>query len=439
MVCTRPRRLPLLLLVIALSTAALTAQSRTRSLEEIYLRARELDPSIEAAELRVAQARLESQSRWNRYLPSVELGTSLSRRTTSDGPEWSGSLSASAALALPRGAAEEGERLTVAEAAATVELRRLESELLREVREEYYALLLARERLRIAERNGELEAQRLEQVEVLFEQGRASELDLLETRSQALRRRPEIIGRREALLLERNGLEARLRLEPGDELILEGAEELSTLTEALAAGRYEPPGVERVLAGSHRIEAQELEVRRARAQEGVTVAERNLPGVSASYSYSPSVSPPFDGEGWGSGATWETGTLSFRLTLPVTPFVPGSRESNAVIAASREVEGREIELAEAEREVRLKVEELGALLNFSLEKIEVLEEAVEMARTLYEESQEIYESGGVELLDVENAQAELEQAELDLLQERYNTVVRLAELEALAGRRSIRE
>lgn len=433
-----PVSVVLLLLVLS---GSLFAQPASLTLRALFEQALEEDPGLRQARVRLAQARLESDSRWNRFLPALEVGTSLTRRT-SGGPEgepWSGSLSASAALTVPRGVEATGAIVSVAERSAALELLRLEAELLRSVREEYYGALLARERLRIALRNGELEEQRLDQVEALFDQGRASELDLLEARYQALRRRPEIIERREALLGALNRLRVRLGVDTDAEVLLAESEELTALTDALVEGHYEPPGTPEVIEAAPRLRAALLELQEQEARRSLSLRERNLPQLSASYSYAPSVAPPFDATGWSEAGTWETGTLSLRLSLPLTPFVPGSRESNALEAREREALIAEIDLARREREILSRAEELNALLGFSVQKIAVLIESVRVARTLYDRTQEAFESGGLELLDVENAQGSLESAELELLGERYNTVLRLAELEALAGRNSLSE
>ena len=431
-----PRLAATVLFVVLVSAPSVASPEEVWTPARVFDAARRSSTELRQAELNFAQARLEAEAAWNQYLPEAELGSSFSRRlggSTGDSP-WSGSLSASATLTLPQAASATRRRLTVAEEAAQVELLRREAELYREVREQYFAVLLAQERLEIAEHNGELEEQRLRQVRVLFDQGRASELDLLESRSRALSRRPEVISRRETLLLEESRLRQLAGLDLADPFRLDAAVVFPAFP--LEHSEVDPSAM--VLEG---LVNQAPEVRAARAALEQARIERRRAGwtsrgprVSAGVSYAPSVSPPFDTRQWQEGDTWETGTLTLRIAFPLTPWIPRSEEDIRLAAVNRDRREAELMLEQVETRVRARLWELVSLLRLSEEKVAVLEEVREIAQLRYDRTVAIFESGGVELLDVENAQADLEDAELDLVQERFNTLRRVAELDALLGR-----
>ncbi|MFO7781905.1 MAG: TolC family protein [Spirochaetia bacterium] len=424
--------IPVLFLVLSLTTlvpVSAVADSYSWTLSEALSAARRHDPELRRRALDVVEARGEERSSWNLLLPSLELGSSLSRSMFDEGPEspWSTGLSASASLGLSPDLDQRVRSRTQALDAAVLDQRRAYLALTRRVRERFYAALLNERRIEIARRNVELAEQQLEQVRALYERGRASELDLLDARAAAISRRPELLSRRQVLASELSALKELTGLSPDDELRLHGA--IGSPEVELADEEI----VRTVLANSLELQAAELTLDRRETSRSITFRGTKLPRLSASYSYGPRISPAFDAELWNDPETWRTGSVSFRLTVPLDPLIPRSAGDNEVRAADRAVDAARIDLEEQEIELRRRAADLSSRLSVSREKLEILEEAAEIAAARYEETLAVYESGGVGLLEVDDARADREDAEIDLLQERYNIVMTLVELDALAG------
>ena len=425
----RALTLTLMLMLSTLVPVTGTAETYTWTLSEALTAARRHDPELRRRALDVVEARGEERSSWNLLLPSLELGSSLSRSMFDEGPEspWSAGLSASASLGLSPALDQRVRSRSQAFDAAVLDQRRAHLALTRRVREGFYTALLNERRIEIARRNVELAEQQLEQVRALYERGRASELELLDARAAAIGRRPELLSRRQALSSELAALKGLTGLSPDADLRLRGEVGLPDIE--LEGDEI----VRTVLANSLELQAAELARARSETSRSITFRGTKLPRLSASYSYGPRISPAFDGELWNDPETWRTGSISFRLTVPLDPLIPGSGGDNDVRAAERAVDAARIDLEEQERELRRTAADLISQLSVSREKLEILEEAAGIAAARYEETLTVYESGGVGLLEVEDARADREDAQIDLLQERYNIVMTLVELDALAG------
>jgi outer membrane protein TolC len=420
------------LLGLLIALPALPADTFSWTLSEALDAARASDPALERARISLVETLGENEAGWNLFLPDLQVGTSLSRSMFDQGGSpWTSSVSASASLGLSPGTATRLRRRSLDHEIARIAWLRRDVELRQSVRERFYRVLLAEERLSIALRNATLAQQQFEQVEALFEEGRASQLDLLEARAAAIRGRPDVLSRREALASDRSRLKEIAGLSPDDQIALSGSIEIP---QESIVSELDPEMITSfVLSESLEIEAARLELDRQRATQSLVTGDTRRPRLSASYSYSPSFSPPFSSSEWGDGESWETGSLSFRLTMPVDPLIPRSRGDNEIRAARFDTEREALRFQETETSVRRRAAELAGSLAFSTERLSILEEATEIARGRYTRILSVFESGGVDLLDVENARGSLEDSEVDLLQERFNIVAIILEIDALAG------
>lgn len=418
-----------LALLLLSPPAPVRAERYAWDLADARAAARGHAPELRRARRAVREARGEAASSWNLLLPDLALGTSLSRSMfAEEAPSpWTAGVSASASIGLSPALDERIRSRHLAEEAAALEERRVAVQLEREVRERFYAVLLARRRVSIAERNAALAAQQLERARALYEQGRASRLDLLDARAAEIARRPELLTRRQDLFAELAALKELTGLEPTDELSVEGRIPVPEIDLGEAELRAT------VLAESLELRAARLALERSTRSRSITYRDTKLPRLSASYDYSPRVSPPFDGERWGGADTWRTGSLAVRLTIPLDPLIPRSAGDNDVRAAAGAVERARIDLAETEGGIARRASELARSVEVSRERLTLLGEALEIAEARYRETLTVYESGGVDSLDVEDARAALEEAELALLQERYTLAVTVSELDELAG------
>jgi len=415
------------LVVILTATAALPAQELTWNLGDVLRAGIDNNLGLKQEHLSVAEARGKMEDAWNKFLPQLDAGTSLSR---TGGPDsrWSASLSATASLRLSSSVRLEIEQLQNAYESSLASYASSVADLEKTLKETYFSVLLTERRIEIARSNLDLAEQQYAQIRLRFQNGRASELDMLSARVAAAKRKPEL------LTLQQNKESSLSKLKDLTGLAPDAALQLE--------GRIDPPEfslnpeslVSEGVSNSQEIRSQELQLEGAKRDKRISLRTNKVPTFSLSYSYSPSVSPPFDGSLWTAPSTWQGGSLTFRLSIPLDPLVPHSQADNAVRSNDYRIEKAQLGLQETRRSVQSQVMDITRRMQLSQQKLEVLRLAVEAASARYRQTVSAYETGGRQLLDVENAQTEMQQAQLDVANEMYNYIVAIIELETITGK-----
>ncbi|MDC7225719.1 MAG: TolC family protein [Spirochaetales bacterium] len=291
------------------------------------------------------------------------------------------------------------------------------------IKTNFYNLLLFQEQIEVLKKNIETTEARLESMEEMYNYGYVTELDVLNTKAGLSSLGP-------TLLQIENGYEQLkmvflmdLGLDFNQEVTLEGAVEVSP---ELLDGNYL---VNTYMAD--RIDIQQLTVTEEMlANAKSATANGRLPTLVLSWSYSPYQVDPFDSEYWGEEDYFDdSGSFSVTLSLPVEDWLPHSGTSNDIADAQNEISNmahqKELALLAAEMEIRA----LVMTLNTSIESMKVRTESIEINQKSYDMSLEAYNSGQLSLLDLETAENELLQAELDLVSEKYNYISSLLNLE----------
>lgn len=432
LVTGRSRKVTFFAALLAFLPSIALAEIVLWGIDDAVAAARSSDANLRQLELDAAGVEEQRASRWNLFQPSLSASASLSRSLfqgegQSEGDAWSAGVGASAGVSLPTAVGERYEQRDIAVEQARLDLRTATLSLDREVREAFYAAIIAEQRLEIAVQSVALAEARLDQTEQLFEDGRVSELEVTEARSTALGRQPEVLNARGSVASAFSELKALTGLEPDINLEIHGSPEFDF------DGFDRQQLRQRIVAGSPAVQSAQLSLAAARTEREITRRSSYAPSLSSSLSYSPSINPAFDGDAWSDRDTWRTGSLSFSLSIPIDPHLRGSSEGNAIRSADRSIERQEIALDQARRDVRNRAYELIEVLELSLESLEVLERTIEIDRRRYDLTRAAFEDGGADLLDVENAQVDLESRELALVEQRSSVLSTLFEIDALAG------
>jgi outer membrane protein TolC len=167
-----------------------------------------------------------------------------------------------------------------------------------------------------------------------------------------------------------------------------------------------------------------LEARAAIAslQNGIDTAEASFfPMLILGFTMDPTINGPFEND-WFTADNWsqQSGSLSISLRLMLDPLVPGSKTRNTIAqlnAQKKLAEERLLFLYQTgEKSIRDGVKNLEK----SKLLIQTKELNVRVAQRAYTLALESYNSGGIDLLEVKDAERELLQAKLSLLQEKFN-------------------
>lgn len=437
---SRPTRSPLVVLSLLLGAAAAVPAAaghaqepappeeevREVSLEEAIAVAERRSPVLAEASKDVEVARTNRTSAIGAFLPSVSLDYGFSESSTARLDPTQQSLTRSSFTSQISGRVTlfdgfrrfdelASARTTMRAREATYEQRRFET--LLNVKTSFYNAVAAQDRVGVEQARVERQLDQLEFVRQRIVQGQA-------TRSDSLNTRVALNNARLALLQARN--EARqaayaLAEAMGVEERVEPVEEATLDTDSL---RLEREDLMRFA------EARSPQLRSARlsaeAAEASADAERSayLPSLSLS-------------GGW----DWQEGNFppgnrswSYRLTGSL-PLFNGLQRETAISRASDQADAAMARVRQARLSVRRSVDDAYSQLETARAGLRLAEESVELAREDLRVIQQRYRLGVATILEVQDRQIALAQAETDVIRRKFDHQVAIARLESLLGAR----
>ena len=290
-----------------------------------------------------------------------------------------------------------------------------------QVKQQYFAVLAARESEAAARRQLEQAAEQLKSSTAKVRAGAA-------TKSDSLRSAIQVGNARLALLTSQNNL----RVANAGLSRLVGASDVVT---AMPADTAE---MGRIVLDSAQLTAMALNGPSVRQAEATLAAARAskkaartpyMPTINSSYSLSGNnTSDTFD---WGSGRIPKQNSLRFSLNFPL--FNNLNREENVMrtsVAADNAVASlRDAKLAQQQSLVQF----LGAFRTAE-ERVAIQLSSVAAAEEDLRVQQQRYNLGASVLLDLLTSQTTLDQARASLIQARYDARIAKAQVEALVGR-----
>jgi len=366
------------------------------------------------------------QSSWNEFLPSVTLGTGLTgsggSRSSSSSP-WD--LSASITASLPLSAANvysmQSTRLSYE--AETISFEDAKKKLERDVKEAFYNLIVLKQKIGLIDQNIETAQKRYDQAKANYENGIVSELTMLSAQVTMEALKPDL---EEAVVdheISEMHFKQMLGLDRDTPLSIQGSIEPKTL--ALEAEKLSQKHLENRL--DIKTLLKELEI--LETDKKLVGAEEYTPTLSLSYAFRAGVSDPFRAD-WGNTGSWyDSSTYGISLSLPLDGLIPGSSSRVKIMEIDDSIEKARIELVQKRELAELEIESIVLRLAKSLRTSKAMEQNVVLAQKTYNLAENRYEAGVGELLEVEEAYDALQEAKLGVLEERYNYLSGLFDLE----------
>lgn len=429
-------RLSILLLAAPIALAAQQPGgdgARPIALDDAVHQAQRNAPAAVTARNALRTTAAAVRTAYAQYIPSLSVSSSGSRQGGETffqgqlvpyrGSPWSFSRGMSANLELFDG----GRRwfnLRAAEAnvdAADASETAQRYNIALQVKQQYFAVLAARESESAARRQLEQATEQLKSSTAKVRAGAA-------TKSDSLRSAIQVGNARLALLTAQNNL----RVANAGLTRLVGAADVVTASPADTAE------MGRIVLDSAQLTALALDGPSVRQAEAALVAARAskkaaktpyMPTISSSYSLSGNnTSDTFD---WGSGRIPKQNSLRFSLNFPL--FNNLSREENVMRTSVAEDNAiaalRDAKLAQQQSLVQF----LGAFRTAE-ERVAIQLSSVAAAEEDLRVQQQRYNLGASVLLDLLTSQTTLDQARASLIQARYDARIAKAQVEALVGR-----
>lgn len=409
---------------------------------------------IQSQEIDVAQKRLVRNSWWNRFYPQVTARATLGRMNEAQSasglspagsptpqgtfdfvapfneelPRWSLSTALDMNLTLTPALSPGITLAGIDLGLSRVELQDRIAEVERDVRKSFYELLVTEERLDLTRERIRNAESRLEQTRLNYEAGLVDEFTLLSARVNVANLRPQLAQ------LE-NGYQSQLmsfKMQIGADL-----DEQIRLT-----GSIEPPaGVETIRRSIGAIDESMLQgrfdVQGLQQQADLIREQRRLERYQGlpSLTFGLTVDPTFQGDPWEDDLTdgdlWaqRSGMFSITLTQPINPWFPRSESQNNITGFDRQLARNRLNLDQALTGAQIEVRSLINGIESSLESIEALELNVELAERAFELAEQAYNNGLRDLTEVEQAEVDLQDARLQLIQEQQRILSSLFDLE----------
>lgn len=424
----------LIALPIALAAQQPTGDgARPIALDEAVRQAQRNAPAAVSARNAMRTTAAAVRTAWAQYIPSLSLSGGGSKQggetffqgklVPYSGVPWSFSRGYSANLELFDGG-RRWYNLKAAEAnvdaADATELSQRFSIAL-QVKQQYFAVLAARESESAANRQLEQAQEQLKSSTAKVRAGAA-------TKSDSLRSAIAVGNARLAQLTARNNLRianaALSRLIGSSEVVTAQAADTAE-TGRITVDSAQLAGL--ALAGPS-VKQAEASLAAARASKKASKTPY-LPTITSSYSLTGNnTAESFD---WGSGSIAKQNSLRFSLNYPL--FNNFTREQNVATATAAE-ENATAALRDARLAQMQTLTQNISALRVAEEQIVIQLATVAAAEEDLRVQQQRYALGASVLLDVLTSQTTLDQGRAALIQARYNARIAKAQIEALVGR-----
>jgi outer membrane protein TolC len=391
------------------------AEGLVLSLEDAVERAVEHSIALQQDRLSLEEEEYSSRRLWAEIFPSISASAGISARSI---PLFAGggrrvgagnfgySLSAGLRLGLNAGIpyrmrllglAYRQRLLTYEEARRLLEI---------DTAQDFYTLIMDGEYLVQLGETLSLAEKQLDKHLVGRANGTISEAVLLQSRLAVETARYELSRARSDYSVKLGVFLAALGLSPETPVRLEGEFTIRKLeTEAEELIRDYLPRRPDIQAKRQEIEELELTERQ-------TAMSKRAPSLDLAFN-------------WGGGPAGTNGPInggfsdniggSATLTIPIDPWIPGTKESQALRRARTAVGAARLDLRRIEETAAAEIRSLAVNLQNSWENLEIARLREEMARRSYEYSEQGFLGGFVEALILENSRNDLAEARYQLL------------------------
>ena len=421
----------------------LQANKMILTVEEAVNYAKENSRSLKSANIDLQIKKRAKNFSWNVLVPSVQATGTMSRSNEvtntmdaiisainpmyqpaeiepSDHWKAIGGLTASLNLSV---ALIDGIRASFANYEAgliTWEQTYKETEL--NIRKMFYALLLQQESLNLQKTTLANAKNRFEQAKINFRNGLIPELSLLQTEVTYENQKPAIVKQEQALKEQLDTFAFLLGIPQGTEIALSGeiTPDFVELNPQELYQKYMENNLEIALFKKN------LEMMK------INYSAQNLqiytPAVSLSYGWQPVLSDITSD--WSDKDNWfDNGSFSVTLAWNITNMLPFSASSLKVQDLKNNIEQMNLNLINLEENAKMKINNLVNVLNQSRAAIESSNRNISLAQKSYDMTSIAYRNGTTELLDVREAETQLNQAKLALASEKFNYLAGLLDLE----------
>ncbi|WP_318713738.1 TolC family protein [Treponema sp.] len=396
--------------------------------------------SMKSADIDLAMKERAGKYGWNVLLPSVN-ATATMNRSSSDSLEskgvpasmqteslhWTGIVGVSASWSFSFAYIEQIRIAKKNYEVGQLSFEKSQREIKVNVQKLFYGLLLQQENLRLQKTSLENSRQRYIQAETNYKNGAVPEIRLLQAQVAYQNMKPTVSKLEKEFMASIDTFAFLIGYPVGTEIQLSG----SINPEYIEADYDKLMN----LYSSCNLDLQNLDKNIEIAKMGLTAANLGayVPSLALNYSYTPMLTNFLDADkgGYPSGGDWKDLNGSFSLTLAwnLTNLLPFSANRQQAADTKATIQKLEVNRNMLLENQKINVRKAVNTLVDAREQIDVMSRNIGLAQRSYEMTARSYRNGTTELLDLRDAEDQLNKAKLGLANQKFNYISALLDLE----------
>lgn len=417
----------LLLLLVLLIVGIFSLGANPLTLDDALERARVHNLSLQSNAIDVNAAKRDVDTSWNLFLPSLSLSLSHSgsgpvfepaiiRSVPASFLDTGLSVGVSMQFTLNAAVKEQLESYNLGYQIQKVTYEQAKAEVQRNVTQLFYYLLMEKQNIEVQEANLELARQQWEDVKKKYEEGFASEVELLTSELSYEQMKPPLQQSRNQYESNLLSLKALLGMDLSEPLELEG--EIPSLMKNLEVAE-----LKEYLAKSYSITLLDLNLAQIEKQKELNRKQAFTPSLSLQGKY--------DVSAWNdlySNSFSDSFSYSVSVVLPLDGFIPNSRTQVGLASMEDSLNKLALQRKQALRQMEARVISQVQNLNMLSLQADLAEQSIAVSERLYEAQEIQYNSGYLDFVTLEGARNNLMRAKQGLLGVQYQYISALIDL-----------
>ena len=371
------------------------------------------NPDLQKQRLTLQDAQRKSENRWNKFLPNLSANANVSNgHDFKESSEWNWKASAGANLSFSFGLPTSIQQAQLDYLQQKTTYEKLEAQTISSISSTFYSLIAEQQNIQILKESQKLAQDVYNQTKRNYNNGLASELDMLKSQYSYLSLEPQIQQAQSAYNNNLANFGLKLGIADSTNLTLKG--ELQLVQVKLPASQEL---IEKYLDKRHDVILSEISVQQAENTSKIQSANK-LPSLSLSENISLGENPLYNPEIQQEGINPISinGSFSVGVSIPLSSWIPGSQDSLTSKTNKDNITKTKITAEEtkksAENDIKNKVAEVNRLWNL----IDVSKLNVSIATRSYELAKDGYRAGLVSQTDLETTRQQMVNAQLSHLQ-----------------------
>ena len=295
-----------------------------------------------------------------------------------------------------------------------------------QVKQAFYAVLLAKEAYSVYKEVYDNAQKNFEDVEKKYKVGKASEFEYLRAKVNANNAEPEVYSAENAVVLAIWQLKAIMGVDLATEIDVIGAlsDYANEMTVSLASSE--------TVSFENNTNLLQLQLQDEMLSRTIKMTKyQYIPTLSASFSYN------YMAMGNTFNMNWNPYSI-VALSLNI-PIFDGFAKHNNIRQYQKTQDILRLNIEDVERNLNIALENYRDKMNTSVKRYTAAETTLEMAQKSYNISEKMYELGKATLVELNDAQVALTQAQLTMSQAIYQYMTNKAAIDELMGVEYVRE